>query len=479
MKTSILLPVLIVGLLIGVPSFTDIPTGIRDAGLEPVTPDLAHPLGNDGYDMVIIAPALFSDALQPLIDHKNSHGIDTSLKKTEDIYSEYEGRDRAEQVKYYIKDALEQHSITYVLLVGGRIGQLFRTHVPLRYANVDDDYTHKQILSDLYFADIYKENGDFEDWDENGNGVFAEWTGRGMTPDDKMDLVPDVCLGRLPCRSNREVTDIVNKIIAYENNAVSTEQLNTILLVGGDTNPEMGDPFPFEGESCCDWTLTYLPGFASTKLYVSDETMTGPDDFISAFNEGYGFTLYHGHGLQDRLETYKPNSTETVDIFHNDYVAQLNNDLLPVMVVGCCLTTDFDTSILNFLDFINNRKQHHYLTNVRTECVRECIGWNMVKKSDGGSIAHIGSSSTAWGSTGDANHDGVPDSVQNGFTSGLCTELFRAYGEDGKTILGKIHRDALTRVIEDNNARANKVQCKCVQEFILLGDPSLNIGGYQ
>ena len=97
----------------------------------------------------------------------------------------------------------------------------------------------------------------------------------------------------------------------------------------------------------------------------------------------------------------------------------------------------------------------------------------------GGSIAHLGSSSTAWGSTGDTDNDGIPDSAQYGYTSGICTEFFKIYGQEGKTILGDIYTDALTNVIEKNNARRNKVQCKCIHEFILLGDPSLMIGGYQ
>jgi len=295
---------------------------------------------------------------------------------------------------------------------------------------------------------------------------------------DKMDLTPDISLGRLPCRSKTEVSDIVNKIITYENTVSSKDRFDHMLLVGGDTNPGIGDPFPLEGEALCDWTKTLLPGFTCTTLYTSDETITEETDFISAFNEGNGFVLYHGHGLQDRLVTYKPNSTETVSIFHNDHVTQLTNDVLPVMVVGCCQTTDFDVSLFNFFDYFNNKEQHYYLPNVRHECVKECIGWNMVKKPTGGSIAHIGSSSTAWGSTGDSDKDGIPDSAQYGFTSGLCTEFFRIYGEGEHNFLGDIFQEAMIQVIEENNADRNKVQCKCVQEFMLLGDPSLKIGGY-
>lgn len=428
--------------------------------------------GSDRFDMVVIGPRLFSEELQPLIVHKNTNNLSTFFKTTEEIYNEYEGCDTAEQIKYFIKDAIEQYQITFVLLVGGRMGQSFRWYVPCRYAHVDDGYMHKEILSDLYFADVYKEDGSFEDWDSNGNNIFAEWT--GMMPTDKMDLVPDVCLGRLPCRSPTEVSTIVEKIIAYENGQSNEEK--RMLLVGGDTNPGIGGPFPFEGESCCEWTKTYLPDFTFTSLYTSDETLTSPEDFISAYNTGNTFVLYHGHGLQDCLVTYKPNSTETVNVFHADDINQLTNTVFPVTVVGCCQTTDFDTSLFNFLDVFNNMDQHHYFWNFKYECVPDCIGWTMVKQAYSGSIAHLGSSSTAWGSTGDSNHDEIPDSAQFGFTSGICTAFSQVYGQNPQFSLGEINRDALIQVIEENNAKSVKTQCKCVQEFILLGDPSLHIG---
>ena len=80
---------------------------------------------NDKYDMVVIAPNEFSSQIQPFINHKNNHNIITFLKTTEQIYSEYNGRDNAEQIKYFIKDAIETYGIEYVLLIGGHKNQLF------------------------------------------------------------------------------------------------------------------------------------------------------------------------------------------------------------------------------------------------------------------------------------------------------------------------------------------------------------------
>ena len=43
-------------------------------------------LQNDEYDLVIIAPSEFSDALQPLVQHKENHGLKTKLTTLNEIY---------------------------------------------------------------------------------------------------------------------------------------------------------------------------------------------------------------------------------------------------------------------------------------------------------------------------------------------------------------------------------------------------------
>jgi hypothetical protein len=148
------------------------------------------------YDMVIISPEIFSDEIQQLIEHKNSVGIHSILKTTEDIYNEYDGVDKAEQIKYFIMDAIEEHNIKYVLLIGGRKGQTFRWHIPARYSNVFDGFMHYKFLSDLYFADIYDKNDDFEDWDSNDNQIYSEWNDDNI--EDVVYFLSVISLGRLP-----------------------------------------------------------------------------------------------------------------------------------------------------------------------------------------------------------------------------------------------------------------------------------------
>ncbi|HEC89428.1 MAG TPA: peptidase C25, partial [Thermoplasmatales archaeon] len=199
----------------------------------------------DEYDLLIIAPQVFSQALQPLVEHKNNVGIRTILKTTEEIYQEYQGVDKPEQIKYCIKDMIETYGIKYVLLVGG-LKSVFKAddrddknqgskdwYLPVRYSNVITTYD-PGMISDLYYADIYDSNGNFSSWDSNGDGIFGSFK-TFASHKDIIDLFPDVAVGRLACRSIDEVETMVDKIITYESETYGSDWFKRFVLVGGDT----------------------------------------------------------------------------------------------------------------------------------------------------------------------------------------------------------------------------------------------------
>jgi len=170
----------------------------------------------DEYDLVIIAPEQFSSELQPLVDHKNSYNVKTFLKSTEEIYADYTGVDKPEQIKYFIKDAFDNFGTRYVLLVGGLNSLIYAERkddcnqgskdwlVPVRYTNNKEmgSTNDPGFISDLYYADIYDGEGNFSSWDSNGDGIFANW--KFGNPKDTLDLCPDVYVGRLPCRNIKD-----------------------------------------------------------------------------------------------------------------------------------------------------------------------------------------------------------------------------------------------------------------------------------
>ena len=245
---------------------------------------------NSDYDLVIIAPSYFSNDLQPLVDHKNSFGVKTVLKTTEEIYSAYSGVDKPEQIKYFIKDAIENWGVKYVLLVGGLKSLVYAKprddrnqgsegwHLPVRYSNFLWDgnpyynFTSGEpgYLCDLYFADIYKEGGVFDDWDSNNDGIFAEWAGDIK---DELDLYPDVAVGRLACRNNNEVKTVVNKIIKYETSA-DPSWFKKILVVSGDG-------FLDQHDLNIQWDTNDLPNGEYT-VYAQS---TNPDDLKGPIEE--------------------------------------------------------------------------------------------------------------------------------------------------------------------------------------------------
>jgi len=151
------------------------------------------------YDLVVITPSEFSASLQPLIDHKNGFGLMTTLMTTEEIYAGYPGRDEAEQIKYFIKDALETLGADYVLFVGS----IYK--VPMRISMVSLWHFEGDTLTDLYYSDIYDAEDQFSSWDTNNNDNFGE-------DEDEVDLYPDVHIGRLACDSIEEVEVVVDKI---------------------------------------------------------------------------------------------------------------------------------------------------------------------------------------------------------------------------------------------------------------------------
>jgi len=211
------------------------------------------------YDLVIITPSKFANELERLETHKNDVGVNTFIKTTEEIYENYDGTDKPEQIKYFIKDAIETYDIKYVLLVGGLKSQVYAKprddtnqgstgwYLPVRYTNLydkpkyplsaEDEIFDPGVISDLYYADIYDGEGDFSSWDTNNDGIFAAWghPNQNIENDTDIDMVPDVCVGRLACTSLKEVKTVIDKIIKYETSPIKeSDWFNKMTVISGD-----------------------------------------------------------------------------------------------------------------------------------------------------------------------------------------------------------------------------------------------------
>ncbi len=429
---------------------------------------------SDKYDLVIITPRRFYLKLLPLVNHKNNNGIQTLIKTTENIYLKYEGRDKPEQIKFFIKDAIETHGIEYVLLVGGMKYFKRSWYVPVRYSNLDDQ-AESSYISDLYYADVYKKVDDklvFDDWDSNGNSVFAEWNSQHK---DVLDLIPDVCVGRLACRNRFEVDTVVKKIINYESNTYGKEWFDRMVLVAGDTFPSQ-DSF-YEGEIETNFSASFMKplGFDITRLWTSTKMLNDSGDVIREISDGAGFVHFVGHGDPSIWSTYAPNKgDEFIDGLSILDVSLLNNgNKLPVCVIGGCHNSQFDVSLLNILFGLREEGLKYFDEDEGSffnyNWVRECLGWRIVSKRNGGAIATIGNTGVGWRTLGEDCFDDQGGWIESRF--------FYCYSQGNKT-LGNAHSQAITDYVNTFKVNSYYTDRKTVEQWALLGDPSLKIGGY-
>jgi hypothetical protein len=109
----------------------------------------------------------------------------------------------------------------------------------------------------------------------------------------------------------------------------------------------------------------------------------------------------------------------------------------------------------------------------------ECWSWWLTRKIGGGAIATLGCTGLGYGKE-DKKH---PE--EDGGGDLLNTLFFKEYGTQHTAILGDVWKNAVSSYLDrypiDWTQWAfndTALDAKTVQEWVLLGDPSLKIGGY-
>jgi hypothetical protein len=431
---------------------------------------------NDEFKFIIISPSDLSDRLQPLLMHKVEYGISTKIITLDDIYESIYfpiyGRDPPEQIKYFIKNAKESWNTEYVLLVGGK------DIMPVRFSRIYEVHgNYSYYISDLYYADIYFSNNSFCSWDTNNDDIFADKNNDGYV--DEVDLYPDVYLGRILTNTESELNTVVDKIITYEKTAFGKDWFNNFIACGGDDPRSVlieimlpyllgrfGFPV-FEGEYLGNKAAKILKNFTAIKIYASGfirpfiKSLTR-NNINSAINNGAGFIMFNGHGNIDNaiLTNFpfckniwlpKPSGYKTSDIQNLQ-----NGYKLPVAVFLGCLCADFNTT-------------------------ESPIAWEFIGHENGGTIASFACTS--------GGQYVLSSLVTESLHGHIMLSIFRSFAK-GTDIVGKLWDDSIRNYLNDEKALElgdafsmlnwnNKLSNHfALEEWILLGDPTLKIGGY-
>jgi hypothetical protein len=279
---------------------------------------------------------------------------------------------------------------------------------------------------------------------------------------------------------------MVNKIINYEKEKCDDSWFKNLVVVAGDSYNDVNH-FN-EGELIGDKAAELMPDFKPVRVYASngDVTRKGINTVI---NNGCGFAFFCGHGNAISWGThFPPEGTKWCEYYGvEDMIFLKNREKLPITVVGGCLNAKFDISVmksakkgfqkegLRFFRINPLNLGGFWRTGILNS---NCWAWWLTSKIGGGSIATIANTGLGTHGRDDSDNNSVIDylEVLDGWLELRFLEL---YGMEYRDVLGENHGETLTGYLHRFLGNNDKMDVKMVQQWVLFGDPSLKIGGYE
>ena len=403
-------------------------------------PEIAdtYPLTNftPTYDHVIITNSTFASAFQRLADWKTRKGVKSHVVTVEYINSTFAGRDLQEKIRNYIIYAYMNEGIEYVLLggdgdganVGGESGDAVIPHrgfydFVLAFPRPAEDY---DIPADIYYAALdgtWNDDND-EKWGEPGED----------------DLYAEVFVGRAAVDSLEEVSNFINKTIAYESISADDPYLKEAWMLGEDLHWTVwGGDYKDEIRkgSCSKYcTVGFPKKYNVSTLYDRDYPgYNWPKSvLINIMNENTPLIFNHiGHATVDHVMKMRNRDVDT-----------LTNKKYFFAYSQGCYAGSFD-----------NRDESG--TYLRYDCIAEHF-----TASPHGAFAFIGNSRYGWGSPMDT--DGPSQHYDRQFYDALFNESIGNLG------------NALQDSKEDNIWQINGSAMRwCYYEINLFGDPETSL----
>ncbi|RLA78640.1 MAG: hypothetical protein DRG33_05210, partial [Deltaproteobacteria bacterium] len=510
---------------------------------------IIHP-GGDPYDNVPDnnIDLAWKNLAEKFAEYKTNTGIPAKALGLWEINRDFNGRDTAEKIKRAISYYVHNYNTRYVLLVGD--GTIF----PVRYhfggwssyggpriKEKDGQCKHFCgyffVPADFYFADLYDQNGNFNDWNKNGNQLIGE-VYRDSFDIDGVDLHPDVAVGRVPCKTPEEFLHYIIKVVKYEKSIRDSSGYHKVLFVS-DHYPNYYDPNDYEtnkdiGNNILpqSWDKAYVRQQKvgeeevgrETRVYCeyyyenydgTEEKIDTPNqDSVASFitdvvnRENPQFINYNGHGVPIGWAisgwTHGVGSGDVkVRGFRRSDASNLSNDIPHIVFVGACETGHFVThghfcdrsqALACSTDYSGETVDHifRYVTNQdcqnlctsnscsqptqwrTTNGDRDCIAESFINNPNGGAVVYIGS-----------------DPEVQSWCQILNKYFFKAI-VNGDATVGDAWRDALEEFANRDKPSVGSYKTECEQKvydwipfkkflaplkYHLFGDPSLRIEG--
>jgi len=402
--------------------------------------------------LIIINDTSFLDAVTPLMEWKNEKGVKTIILSN---YSDYEGRDKAEQIRNMIKGYYEKENIQWVLLAGDAednlipIRHVYNPDVTLvsgqsEYSNWDDYYKP----TDFYYADL---TGSWDDNDNSRWGESSEYTGNI----DEISWIPEVYVGRLPADNIVELSTMINKTLKYETDPFMGDWMNKMLLAGGVSSfspPEDEarlTEYIWQNFTVSEMNFTHLtkttPSFIpATPDYPNQLDILNQTNFVSELNSGYSTIIFAGHGDPTRFT-----DASSFTFYNNTEALLISNINMPsLLYADACTTSSYDQG-------------------------DNSIGERLIKRPLAGTVGYIGSIRVSWYFDFDTNLEKL--------NRGNAKLFWKEFFDEKKFQQGRALYDS--KVTYMNSDYFKKGDASMVQEwqrkniltYNLLGDPELDI----
>jgi hypothetical protein len=218
-------------------------------------------------DYVVIAPAAFLGAVEPLVERRQNEGLVTKAVSLEEIASVFGGGEASgEAMKEFVSYAFHNWSapsLRYVLLVGDSsydprnfVGNSLASPLPVLWAKTSYLWT----ASDPSLGAVNGEDG-----------------------------LPDVAVGRLPARDVTEAQGLVRKVLDWEDTGQSLG--GGAALVADD--PDAAGDFEWDIQ---DIATSYLAGREVETIRLRELGGATRGEILGAMNSGLSLLSYVGHG---------------------------------------------------------------------------------------------------------------------------------------------------------------------------------------
>jgi hypothetical protein len=305
-----------------------------------VTPCPAGAAAETPRGLLIVAPERFLPALSDFIAYKQTL-LPTTTRSLEKLLAENTSADDPEKLKRCIYKMWKEEHVGYVLLVGDV------DVMPVRYMVLDrvtpDAFNYAFYPSDLYYSDLAKADGSFEDWNSQRDDFHARYFGEvrgeankaGPINFDGVDYLPDVAVGRWPVSNEGDVHALAAKTMTYERQVLAgtAPHLYRAGLLGVDGWVDTRD---FLAKLTTRLRENWQVENHSLPINSPDGKRTpsrqNHEKVTELFNSGMGLVIHTGHGQPDQWER----------CFSTGDLEKLTNDAAtPIVLSAGCSTAHF------------------------------------------------------------------------------------------------------------------------------------------